>query len=645
MSPSKGSRQKGRRRAMQDDYRILFLRTAHPMWVFDVCTLRFLAVNDAAVRLYGYSQQEFLSMTVADLHAPEDVAAVTEKLRSAGNRPCHGLYRHRRRDGSLLEVEITSNRLTFQGHKARAAIAADITARRHAENALRETNQTVGALIEALPLAVIGLDFDGKVVGWNRAAREMFGWAEAEALGKPLPIVPEDQVDHFRDELERAKRGESLAGIERQAVTRDGSVIDIVLWTAVQRDISGAPTGVISVIENTTEAKRLQEQLRQSQKMEAIGRLAGGVAHDFNNLLTVVTGFSQYMLDSLNLDDAARGAVEEILKAGNRAASLTNQLLAFGRRQMIQPRMLDLNRVICDIERMLRRVIIEEIELKLALAPSLWKVKADAGQIEQIMMNLVLNARDALPHGGRITIETANVELTRKEARAHQDLKPGRHVIIRVADNGLGMDAETQRRLFEPFFTTKGLGRGTGLGLSTVYGIVKQNSGDITVASAPGRGSTFTIHLPAAQGDEEAPEVPAPAEMSGGSETILVVEDEQGVRRMAVELLRRQGYTVIEASNGRAALDLARRYAGPIHVLLTDVIMPQMSGHDLARRLTALRPGLKTVFLSGYADDFLARRGMCDSDGFVQKPFTPDALARALRAALEPGSKLRRVVR
>jgi PAS domain S-box-containing protein len=234
MSPSKGSRQKGRRRAMQDDYRILFLRTAHPMWVFDVCTLRFLAVNDAAVRLYGYSQQEFLSMTVADLHAPEDVAAVTEKLRSAGNRPCHGLYRHR----------------------PRAAIAADITARRHAENALRETNQTVGALIEALPLAVIGLDFDGKVVGWNRAAREMFGWAEAEALGKPLPIVPEDQVDHFRDELERAKRGESLAGIERQAVTRDGSVIDIVLWTAVQRDISGAPTGVISAFRNSFASRR-----------------------------------------------------------------------------------------------------------------------------------------------------------------------------------------------------------------------------------------------------------------------------------------------------------------------------------------------------------------------------------------------------
>jgi two-component system cell cycle sensor histidine kinase/response regulator CckA len=636
MSSPKRSEAKRQQHAPGDDHRILFLRSAHPMWVFDLRTLKFLDVNDAAVRHYGYSRREFLSMTLPDLHPPEDAAAAREKVLSAGTRECRGCYRHRRRDGSIIEVEITSNRLKFQGREARVAIATDITARRRAEDALREANQTVRALIEAIPLAIIGLDFDGKVTSWNRAAREIFGWTEEEVLGKLPPFIPANDMEFVRANLEGARRGETIAGVEKQRLCKDGSTVDVVLWTAVQRDASGAPAGLISVIDNATEAKRLQEQLRQSQKMEAIGRLAGGVAHDFNNLLTVVTGFSQYMLDSLDLDEAAKSAVEEILKAGNRAASLTNQLLAFGRRQMIQPRVLDLNRVISDMRRMLRRVIIEEIALEFALAPSLWKVRADAGQIEQIMMNLVLNARDAMPQGGRVTIETENLELTRREARGHQDLKAGRHVVIRVSDTGQGMDADTQRHLFEPFFTTKGLGRGTGLGLSTVYGIVKQNGGDIAVASQAGRGSTFTIYLPAVDGDAEEPRAPEPAPVFHGSETILVVEDEPGVRRMAGELLRRQGYTVLEASDGPAALDLAQRYGGPIDVVLTDLIMPQMSGQELARRLTALRPAIRKVFLSGYADDFLAQRGISGAGGiFVQKPFTPDVLARKLRAALE----------
>jgi two-component system cell cycle sensor histidine kinase/response regulator CckA len=638
-SPKRGDAVR-QQHAPEDDYRILFLRSAYPMWIFDVRTLKFLAVNDAAVRHYGYSRREFLSLSLPDLHPPEDAAAARGKVLSAGNRECRYCCRHRKSDGSLIEVEIASSRVTFQGCEARAVIAADITARRRAENALREASQTVRALIEAMPLAIVGLDFDGNVTSWNRAAREIFGWTEDEVLGKFVPFVPENDLDFVRANLEAARRGETIAGVEKQRLCKDGSMVDVVLWTAVQRDASGTPAGLIVLIDNTTEAKRLQEQLRQSQKMEAIGRLAGGVAHDFNNLLTVVTGFSQYMLDSLDLDSAARSAVEEILKAGNRAASLTNQLLAFGRRQMIQPRVLDLNRVIADMQRMLRRVIIEEIALEFKLAPSLWKVRADAGQIEQIMMNLLLNARDAMPQGGRITIETANLELTRREVRARQDLKAGRHVMIRVSDTGHGMDAETQRHLFEPFFTTKGLGRGTGLGLSTVYGIVKQNSGDIAVVSQPGRGSTFTIYLPAVNGDTEETRALETAPAPRGSETILVVEDEPGVRRTVCELLRRQGYTVLEASDGPAALDLAQRYGGPIDVLLTDVIMPLMSGQELAQRLSALRPGIRKIYLSGYANDLLTQRGISGAGGvFVQKPFTPDVLARKLRAVLEGESE------
>jgi two-component system cell cycle sensor histidine kinase/response regulator CckA len=750
-----------------------------PTWVFDLETLAFLDVNEAAVRKYGYSREQFLAMTVLEIRPPEDVPAFREWLAKVPRTDRSVIGRHRKSDGTLIDVEVHSNAVLYRGRPARLVLAVDvtdarraekeiadlnqrlrdrvaeletllnlipvgiaigenrecsrvrvnsplarllgipadanasvtapaterppyrlfrgghelapeempmqtaaskgigsenvevdtvfpdgrvirfltstaplfdqegaprgcitsfldITARTQAEDQLREANETLRSLIEALPLAIVAMDFEGKVKSWNRAAQQMFGWTEQEVLGDVFPAVPENDQDFFRANLERARQGETLSGIERQRRRKDGSLMDVALWNTVQRDASGAPVGVISVIADITQRKHLEEQLRQSQKMEAVGRLAGGVAHDFNNLLTVVTGFSQLMLDGMPEDNPFREPIEEILKAGNRAAGLTNQLLAFSRRQMARPTIIDLNRVITDTERMLRRLISEDIELVLLLGSGLHNVKADAGQIEQVLMNLAINARDAMPGGGRLTIETSNVELRANDLAAFPELRPGAYVLLSFTDTGEGMDETTRARLFEPFFTTKGLGKGTGLGLSTVYGIVKQNRGDIAVWSQPGRGAAFRIYLPGLKAETEPPrEAGKRPTVVEGSETVLLAEDEPGVRNMIRQVLVSQGYDVHVACDGRDALRVYSELSGHVDLLVTDVVMPHMNGQELARQLTVLQPDLKVVYISGYAEPVLARYGVSGRGAmFLQKPFTPRELRRRVREAL-----------
>jgi PAS domain S-box-containing protein len=380
-----------------------------------------------------------------------------------------------------------------------------------------------------------------------------------------------------------------------------------------------------------------EEELRQSQKMEAVGRLAGGIAHDFNNLLTVINGYSELILHRLGPADPIRAELEAIKQAGARAAALTGQLLAFSRRQALQSRVLDLNAVVANMDSMLRRTIGEDIELRTVLQPELGRVKADPGQIEQVILNLAVNARDAMPHGGRLTIETADVELDETQTRRLLTVIPGPHVLLAVSDTGCGMDKETQARIFEPFFTTKEKGKGTGLGLSTVYGIVKQSGGSIWVYSEPGRGTTFKIYLPRVEEPAEAVEPDtAGAPSPGGTETILLVEDEAGVRSLARTALQAYGYTVLEASNGSEALQICERHEGPIHLLVTDVVMPGMSGKELADRLASGRPEIKALYVSGYTDGSIIHHGMLDpSVAFLQKPFSPDALARKAREVLD----------
>ncbi len=502
-------------RASVERYRVLFEKNPGSMWVYDAETLAFLAVNDTAIRNYGYSAEEFLSMTIKEIRPAKDVARLLETVTAAraGYADTRD-WRHRKKDGSFIDVEIASQPLEFSGRRARLVLAKDVT-----------------------------------------------------------------------------------------------------------------------------EKKLLEEQFRQAQKMEAVGQLAGGVAHDFNNVLTAILGYGGLLAARLASDPSGREEVEEILRAAERAVALTRQLLAFSRRQVLEPVVLSLNELIRNLEKMLGRLIGEHLSLVTRLDPSLGNVLADAGQIEQVIVNLVVNARDAMPQGGRLTIETANADLDESYAQRHASVRPGRYVLVAVNDTGVGMDTETLAHIFEPFFTTKEKGKGTGLGLSTVYGIVKQSEGNIWVYSELGKGTTFKVYLPRV--DKSLPRSASktwPAVTAGGHETILVVEDEAAIRSLTRRILEKHGYRVLDAPNGGEAEKLVTGNPEKIDVLLTDLVMPDMTGTELATRLCAKRPGLRVVLMSGYTDDAVVRDGPPESErAFLQKPFTPAMLVRKIRDVLSSG--------
>jgi nitrogen-specific signal transduction histidine kinase/ActR/RegA family two-component response regulator len=405
-----------------------------------------------------------------------------------------------------------------------------------------------------------------------------------------------------------------------------------------QYDPHGKPERMLGILMDITERKRFEAQFRQAQKMEAIGALAGGVAHDFNNLLTVILGSCNFLLQDLS-PGSMRSDVEQIKKAGERAVSLTQQLLAFSRKQVLQPKILDLNDLVAETEKMLRRLIGEDIDLLTVPMPGLGLVKADPGQIQQVIMNLAVNARDAMPEGGKLTIETENVDIDQLYLLKHPEARIGRYVMLAVSDNGIGMDRETRARIFEPFFSTKEPGKGTGLGLATVYGIVKQSDGFIYVYSEPGKGATFKIYVPRVEGEAVMPSGGGKEETeSPGTGTVLVVEDESAVRGVVARVLRGKGYAVIEASDGAEALRAAREFSGEIHLVLTDVVMPGMSGRELISQIKAVRPGIKALFVSGYTGNAIVHHGILDSGvAFLQKPFTDDSLARKVREMIASG--------
>jgi len=510
-------------------------------------------------------------------------------------------------------------------------------------------SRILATLIEASPLAIVTFDPEGVVTMWNPAAERIFGWSENEALGARLPFVPAEKQEEFLALRRRALLGEVFTEPELNRRRADGSPIVVSVSTSPLRRPDGTIYGIMSILMDVTERKAaeatrdrltmVEEQLRQSQKMEAVGRLAGGVAHDFNNLLTAISGYSDLLLHRLPEYSTLRRDVEEIRKAGDRAAALTRQLLAFSRRQVLQPKVLDLNAVVTNMGQMLRRLIGEDVELSTDLSPSLSRVKVDPGQIEQVIVNLAVNARDAMPGGGRITIATADAELSPAYAVVHPEVRPGPHVLLSVADTGHGMSEETQAHLFEPFFTTKERGKGAGLGLATVYGIVQQSGGHLRVNSAADRGSTFLIYLPRVEAAEDGwqgvarPLLPHP---SPGTETVLLAEDEEVVRRFAREILSGNGYKVLEAENGREALLLSEAHRGEIHLLLTDVVMPKMSGRELTERIRPQRPDLRILYMSGYTDDATLRHLVLEEGiPFLQKPFTSEGLARKVREVLD----------
>ena len=425
-------------------------------------------------------------------------------------------------------------------------------------------------------------------------------------------------------------------GEETAVASLQAGATDYVVKQRLAR-LPAAVRRALREAEERAERKRLEDHLRQSQKMEAIGRLTGGIAHDFNNLLTVINGYSEMSLQSLKADDALRPNLEQIKEAGERAAGLTRQLLAFSRRQVLEPKVLDLNAVVTNVEKLLNRMIGEDVILAATRTAGLGRVKADPSQIEQVLMNLAVNARDAMPAGGKLTIETANVELDESYAREHMTVQPGRYVMLAVSDTGCGMDVETQKRIFEPFFTTKEQGKGTGLGLSTVYGIVKQSGGYIWAYSEVGLGTTFKVYLPrvdaAIAAVEPAREVLRTAR---GAETVLLAEDDPALRSLLRKVLQENGYTVLEAFHGKHAVEVCEQHSGPIHLMVTDVVMPEMGGTEAAGRLSSLRPDLKVLFLSGYADDAVHRHGvLAPGTAFLQKPFVLETLARKVREVLD----------
>jgi PAS domain S-box-containing protein len=476
----------------------------------------------------------------------------------------------------------------------------------------------------------------------NPVAEALTGWPHGEARGRPLRevfrIVNEETREVVENPVARVLDSGGVVGLANHTLllSRDGREVPIDDCAAPIRGDQEACTGVVLVFHDVTERRRLEQKIAQAQRMEAVGRLAGGVAHDFNNMLTAILGYTELLLRNLLPGHPMREELDEIKKAASRAAALTHQLLAFGRKRVLQPTVLDLNQVVAGTAKMLRRVIPEDIKLETILEPQLQPVRADRGHVEQAIVNLVLNARDAMPRGGTLVIGTANVVLTEADVRDKPDLRPGPYVELLVRDTGCGMDEATLARMFEPFFTTKGPGKGTGLGLATVYGIVKQSGGDIGVASQVGRGTTVQVWFPAVEGTP-APVRPASAEpgLPRGQETVLLVEDDDVVRGVALRALRDGGYTVVEARHAEEALAVSRKHPGPIHLLLTDIVMPGMDGMELARRCRVERPQCRVLFMSGYSDKGPSSADFAGGETVVlRKPFAPLELLQRVRDRL-----------
>jgi PAS domain S-box-containing protein len=498
-------------------------------------------------------------------------------------------------------------------------------------------NTRLAVIVNSSDDAIFSTTIEGIIATWNAGAERMLGYKAEEVRGKHFSIlVPESHRAGLAENQERLLRGEAITHYEQERLRKDGSTIQVSLTLSSLKDSAGFVTGVAAIARDITQQKTLEAQLQQSGKMEAIGRMAGGVSHDFNNLLTIINGYSELSLEALGPGNPAIEYLTEIKRAGERAASLTRQLLAFSRRQVLAPEVLCLNAVVANVQKMLTRMIGEDVKLRTALDPSLGRVKADPGQVEQVLMNLAVNARDAMPSGGNLTIETSNVELDQAYARNHPAVNPGPHVLLAVHDTGMGMSEETKARIFEPFFTTKEKGKGTGLGLATVYGIVQQSGGSIWVESELARGTAFRIFLPAvSEGLSIKEQAKTGADSVAGTETIMVVEDEVSVHSLIRLALASAGYKVLEMHDGESALAACTKYDGPIHLLLTDVVMPKMSGPHVAEKVSALRPGVKVLYMSGYTDDAILHHGALGTDiPFIQKPFSPLALRKKIREVL-----------
>lgn len=628
-----------------DFYQYIFEHHPLPAWIYDSETLAFLAVNRAAIREYGYTQEEFLAMRITDVRNAEDARLLLDFLsKPVASQVTTGPWRHRRKDGSALKVTVYAHDLILRGRKARMVLVNDISERERLERELRLFAAAVAGASEAVMITEGSLLPPGPgIVFVNAAFTSMTGYSSDEVIGRSPGFLQGPKSDRIPlDQIDRDLKSTGSVVYQSVNYRKDGSEYLVEWQVAPLRDESGAITHYLSLQRDITERTRLQEQFQQAQKMEAVGRLAGGIAHDFNNLLTIILGYTGLLsleVAKTSKDPKQIRNLEEIQKAAENAATLTSQLLAFSRKQVLRTRVVELNPVIANLEGMLRRLIGEDVELELVLDPAVGRVKADPSQLEQALMNLAVNARDAMPYGGMLTIESRNVEISRRYA-ALSSLKPGPHVLVSVSDTGTGMDEDTRVRVFEPFFTTKETGRGTGLGLSMVYGFVKQSGGSVHVYSEPQQGACFKIYLPRTIAAADAEAERAMVTKRQGSGLILVVEDEIGIRELIREILAAAGYEVYTAANAREGLEFTSLYEGEIHLLLTDVVLPGMSGPEMAEQMKRGRPELKVLFASGYSDHALLRRGaLARGAAFVSKPFDTDTLLSRVSDLVTSASK------
>ncbi|MBN1570573.1 MAG: PAS domain S-box protein [Acidobacteria bacterium] len=628
-------------RDSEERFRLIAESIDEVFWIFDPGKQAITYVSPIYERIWGSSRDNFFDLQnpLLDPIHPEDRERVLASISMAkAGQLLHYEHRIVRPDGEIRHMRIKGFPVYDKGGKIRLYIGVgeDVTESKRAQAALNESREYLNQIINHIGDSVFVKDRRHRFVLVNEAFRRFFASPTENYDGQlNLDRLPKELAASILEDEEKV----FLTG--KESITEDilkdskGNVHVLMTRKSLLTDKSGNQQ-IIGVQRDITEYKQLEAQLMQAQKMEAIGVLAGGVAHDFNNLLNVINGYSELILGELPPDDPVRKDIEQIKNAGKRAAELTSQLLAFGRKQILKPELLDLNDVIARMSSMLRRLIAEDIEFVVSTKSDLGLIHADPGQMQQIVMNLAINARDAMPLGGKLVIETANVDLAEPYAQRRQMVPEGPYVMLAISDNGIGMDEATRERVFEPFFSTKQKGKGTGLGLSTVYGIVKQSGGFIWVYSEPGRGTTFKIYFPKAEGalvGRKEEELLKPD--LRGSETVLLVEDEMAVKELAARILREQGYNVLEASNGTEALRIAQEYAGEIHLIVTDVVMPGFSGKALVSRLESARPDIKALYISGYTDDAIVHHGILDSHvEFLQKPFTGGRLVRKVREVL-----------
>lgn len=622
-------------RESEERYRMLFDHAPDGIMISGP-TERILDINSSLCRMLDYSRSELFALAPPEIVAPEEIPQIERALGDISvNSEHHREWKLRRKDGSIISADVSATRMPDNNV---LAIVRDVSERKRAERAVMESEQRYRDLVENAIDIIYAHDLSGNYTSINKAAEGITGYSRSEILGMNMEqVIAPEFVEAAKEMMAAKLAGKDVTAYELEIIAKDGRRIALEVNTRLVYAKDGSPAAVQGIARDITERKLLEEKYRQSQKMEAIGLLAGGISHDFNNLLTAIVGYSEITLARMSSDDPLRPNVEEIKETGERASALTHQLLAFSRKQVLRPVVHSLNSVVLNMEKMLRRIIREDIEFHFELETDLGNIEADPGQLEQVIVNLAINAQDAMPKGGRLTIKTENVDFAQMAEGGEQRSDKRPFVRMTIADTGDGIDKKIEGRIFEPFFTTKEAGKGSGLGLSTVHGIVRQSGGEIAVRSSTRTGTTFEIYLPVVDQASESPLWPsAEDEDLTGSETVLLVEDDASVRRLVRDVLAYKGYDVLEASSGEAALEICGKHSGPIDLLLTDLVMPKMSGLELTDKFFRVRPEAKRLVMTGYAGSLppghLTTHFEAD---YLEKPFTPDHLARKVREILD----------